>query len=201
MPLARGRLEGLRIPALLALAALALHEFRYLAGHGEHAGKALAEQDHSYLGFLLPVVVSLCVALVVCLLLAAAFARPVGQDTGQAPLRRPFAYGLVLIAAFCAQEVVEGALSAAHPNGLDAVLGDRGWVVLPLAMLLGLLVSFAAEGLQVLEHRVAGALAPSQLVAPPVPCFAYRGRDVTPPARLALAFGFARRPPPPSPGR
>jgi hypothetical protein len=202
MPFVRSRLAGLRLAVLLALAALSLHQLRYLAGHGEGAGKALAQQGHAYLELLLPVVVSLAAALVAYLVLAAAFARPICATSSRATPARSIAFALALIAAFCLQELVEGMLFAGHPSGLDALLANRGWVVLPIAAGLGCLVSFLVDGLQALERRVAGTLALPRSRALVALQGSYSEPDVRRLAALALEFGFARRPPPHSePGR
>jgi hypothetical protein len=198
----RRRVAELRLAVLLALAALALHQLRYIAGHGDRVDEALAGHGHAYLDLLLPVLVSLATALVAYLLLAAALARPIGTTPGRPGLGRSVVYALALIAAFCLQELVEGALFAGHPSGLDALLADRGWVVLPLAAVLGCLVSLVLETLAAIERRVAGALAPPRLRALATPISRYRGPDVRRLAGLALEFGFARRPPPlPAPRR
>ena len=40
-----------RLAAVIAVAALVLHELRYLIGFGDHAGEALAARGHAYLPF------------------------------------------------------------------------------------------------------------------------------------------------------
>jgi hypothetical protein len=196
MPLVRRTVAGLRPVLLLAVAALALHQLRYIAGHGDRAGQALADHDHGYLDLLLPLVVSLAAVLIVSLVLAAALVPPLRATSPRSGVGRSLVYALALLTAFCSQELVEGVLSAAHPGGIDALLGDRGWVVLPAAAGLGYVVSLLLHGLETIERRVAGALAPARLRATSTFDRSYKSPDVRRLAGLALEFGFARRPPP-----
>ena len=199
MSIARRRVAGLRLAALLGFGALALHQLRYLAGYGNDAEEALATQGHGYVDLLLPVLVCFGMALLAGLLLAAALARPARDVTGPPSVRHPLACALVLVAIFCFQELVEGALSAGHPNGLEALVGHRGWVALPLATVLGGLVSLALTGLGTLEHRIAGAFVGPRLRSAP----RLGGRCEQPcvrrPAGLVLEPALHPRPPPSAP--
>ena len=137
----------LRAGALIAAAALALHELRYLAGYGDRAGQAIAEQGHSYL----PAAGGL-VALALALAGVQLAAVLSGALCGPADERRPpFAVvwalaSAALLAVYAGQELTEGLLAAGHPAGLDAVVGNGGLAAVPLAVGLGLLVALGLRG-------------------------------------------------------
>lgn len=195
MPALR-RTAGLRSGGLLAIAALALHQLRYLAAHGSDADNALAAQGHGYLELVVPVAGTFCVAIIAGQLLAAAAPRSARPIPSQGSLRQTAACAFAVLAIFCTQELVEGMLSAGHAAGLDALLADRGWVALPIAVLLGALVSLTLSGVGKLEQRVAGTLSPPRRRIP-VPFEAlYEEPSVRPAASLGLVFGFSPRPPP-----
>jgi len=132
----------LRLTALLALGALALHQLRYLVAHGEQAGAALASEGHAYLGV---------VALVVAVVLGAAmldFGLALLRARGGAPSagRRWLALSSALLVIYVCQESLEGVLVAHHASGLAAVLGNGGWVSLPLALAIGGIVAVLLRG-------------------------------------------------------
>ncbi len=146
----------LLLAALIALAALVLHELRYLIGYGGHAGEALGSQGHGYLPLASFAVLGLLALGVGQLLLA--FRRALRSAT--ASPTPPF--GLLwlaaisgLLAVYCAQELLEGVLSTGHPNGFAALAAERGWSALPLAIALGALVALALRGAAAVEARVA----------------------------------------------
>jgi hypothetical protein len=182
---------------LIALAALALHELRYLIGYGGHAGEALRVQGHGYLPAASFAVLVLLAIGVGHLLLA--FRRALRSATASpAP---PF--GLLwlaslsgLLTVYCSQELLEGVLSTGHPNGLAALAAGRGWSALPLAVALGALVALALRGVAAVEARVAAhARAPHDL--PARPSRARRRRpDAERPSISVLAAKRAGRAPP-----
>lgn len=198
MSIIRRRAPGIRLGALLGVAALSLHQLRYVAGHGAGADEALAAEGHGYLELLAPLVGGFSIALVAGLVVAAALTRSTHGVPSTGAFRHPLLCALALLATFCLQELAEGALSAGHPEGLDALLTQRGWVTLPLAVLLGALVSLAGTGLGRFEQRVAGTLARPRLRAPLQLGELYDQPVLRRLAWLALVFGFARRPPPPA---
>src|SRR4051812_21248233 len=143
----------LRAPALVAVAALALHELRYLIGYGGGTPEALASQGHSYL----PVVTGLAGVLFALALAQLAARVLAGSGERRAPgFRSAWALASVaLLAIFVGQESLEGLLSSGHPAGAAAVTAHGGLVALPLALALGGLV---ALGLRVAGRLVAGAV-------------------------------------------
>jgi hypothetical protein len=101
-----------------------------------------------------------------------------------------------LLAVFALQESAEGVLASGHPGGLAALAGHRGWLAVPIAIVVGRVVSLLLESVEKLELALAESAPPPS--APRAPAQVGRPRLLHIPARasLALAFGFARRPPP-----
>jgi hypothetical protein len=146
----------LLLAALIAVAVLVLHELRYLIGYGSDAAEVLSLQGHGYLPSA-AVVVALLLALGMGQLLLA-FRRALQSATASpAP---PF--GLLwlasvsaLLTVYCGQELLEGFLSAGHPNGLAALAAEQGWSAVPLAIVLGGLVALTLRGAAAAEARMA----------------------------------------------
>jgi hypothetical protein len=189
-----------RAASLLSLAALAVHELRYLVAYGDRADEALASQGHAYLSDLGGALITLMLATLLATLLANALApaaRRPGQPAGSAFRRTAVLYALALLAIFCAQELTEGAVAAGHPAGLGAVLAHGGWVALPLALAAGAVCSLACLALQGVERTLARR-APRRRPPrrPPALAEPHAAPARLPLASLNLAFGFARRPPP-----
>ncbi len=188
-----------RAASLLSLAALAVHEFRYLFAYGPRAGEALANQGHAYLSDLGGALVTVALATLLGTLLAGTLApatRRPGQSAGA--FRRTAAlYALALLAIFSAQELTEGAVATGHPAGLAAILAHGGWMAVPLAVAAGAvcsLVCLALRGVErTLARRAPRRRAPGR---PPALAEPHTAPARLPLASLNLAFGFARRPPP-----
>jgi hypothetical protein len=189
-----------RAASLLSLAALVVHELRYLLAYGDRAEEALASQGHAYLSDLGGALVTLTLATLLATLLAGALApaaRRPDQPAGRAFRRTAVLYALALVAIFCAQELTEGAVAAGHPAGLAAVLAHGGWMALPLAWAAGALCSLACLALQGVERTLArGAPRRRAPRRPPASAEPHIAPARVPLASLNLAFGFARRPPP-----
>lgn len=183
----------LRLAALLALGAFALHQLRYLIAYGGGSSQELARQGHDYMAAALP----LLAALALSALAATAVRARLGPKLTRGPIGpRMLTCALALIAIFSLQELLEGALAADHPAGPAALIGRGGWVALPLALALGALVALAVRALEGVELALAAARARSSRArAPRVRGRARRERRAS---RLLspLAFGLARRPPP-----
>lgn len=131
----------LRTAALLGMGALAVHQLRYLIAHGDGAGAALAREGHAYLGALAPAVAMLAGVAALDFLLALAVRR-----RGNTGSYRWVAVTACLMAVYVGQESIEGLLAAGHPVGLAAVLGNGGWVALPLACAIGLGITLLLRG-------------------------------------------------------
>jgi hypothetical protein len=136
----------------MALGTLALHQLRYLVGYHGHADAALASNGHAYLASLVPAMAG------VTLLTLAALIRLAARGASPAPrFARTWAGSTLGVAAvYCLQELAEGA----------PVAGQGGWVAVPLATAIGLLIAVVMRG-----ASAAGELAvPRRPWRPPAPC-------------------------------
>jgi hypothetical protein len=176
--------HNVRLAAILALGAFALHQLRYLLTFGSSAD--LAEAGHRYMAELL--------APIAVLVLAGAVATLIRGTEGALPARAPLGrrtavFAVALLAIYFGQESLEAMLATGHPLG-PATLAAGGWIALPLALGIGALAALLANALERVERAIAVV-------------HAVRGRAL--PARVLsllsapLAFGLARRPPPPAP--
>lgn len=139
--------------ALLAMAGLLLHELRYMSWLGAEESHAGSHRFDGLLAALGPALTALVTIAAAVGLVAVARAR-----TGVSPLRVrirnvwPIASG-ALLAIYSWQELLQGALDANHPFGLHGAFGHGGWIVVPLALLLGGLVAMAVGLARELERR------------------------------------------------
>jgi hypothetical protein len=182
--------HNVRLAAILAVAAFALHQLRYLL----IPGAELARQGHGYtVDLLAPIAVLVLAGALVTLIRGTEGASP-----ARAPLGRRIAvFTVALLAIYAGQESIEAVLTAGHPAGPIALLGDGGWLALPLALGIGALAALLAKALEVVERAIAVVHADRRLRTRPP---AVRGKALpTRGLRLPsspLAFGLARRPPP-----
>ena len=185
----------LREPAALAAAALALHQLRYLAGHGEETAAAVERGGHAYLAVAGPLI-----ALLVALALAElgfAWRRRQPPAAPMSLARRWVTAGLALVVIYTVQESLEGLLVAGRPADLAALLGSGGWLVGPLAIAFGWTVALILRGADALLVR--RARSPRRLPLP---------TDASPsPSRRIVLIGapmsrhLAGRAPPPTSSR
>ena len=181
-----------RLASVLAVGAFALHQLRYLIAFGGSS----ATEGHRYMSDLLPPLAVLVLAAV----LATLIRGTEGASPSRAPLARRIAvFAAALLAIFVGQELLEG-LMAGHATGPAIVLANGGWIALPLAVAIGALGALLVRLLEGVER----AIAVIHLEGPPrARAPAVSGRAL--PARglsltfAPLAFGLARRPPPPVP--
>jgi hypothetical protein len=130
------------VTALIAAAALGLHQLRYLlpVGHSEPAA------GHSYLPFAGLAAVFL-LAGACAQLLRIVSARRGGGTARPLSFRRAWPLAaLALFAIFAGQELLEGWLSSGRPGGEAAVFASGGWVAIPLAVAFGALVAAFLAG-------------------------------------------------------
>jgi hypothetical protein len=132
----------LRGALLTPLAVLAVHQLRYDLAFGSGAGRELAREGHGYLSAVEPFAL-LGVAIAVGTFLGA-LAHARRSTPGATPDARVPRFAslwplcaVTLLAIFCAQELIEGALSPGHPAGIAAILAHGGWIAAPLAVLAG----------------------------------------------------------------
>jgi hypothetical protein len=184
-----------RSAALIALAALAVHQLRYLLAYGSDAHTELLRQGHAYLFQSLPVLIGFGLSAIAAGLVRAVLRGAAGTPIASHRLRA-LLYATSIAAVFAVQETAEGLLFAGHASGIAAVFAAGGWLVLPLAILFGALCAALDGGLAKLESLVARV--ESRLPRPRAPRRngPTGSRTAVPLASLTLAFGLARRPPP-----
>ncbi len=179
--------------AVLAVAALCLHQLTYLVSFGEHSGSVLEGSGHGYLGIAGPLLVTLALCGVAASVVVAARARP---RTARSPGPGWLVWTGVLLVIFAVQESGEVLLRTGSLDQLVTLMESSGAVALIAALGVGRLVALALSGLRVLDARLAEP-APRARRTPAT----FRLPAAHSPLhfpRLNLAFGFARRPPPPT---
>ena len=182
-----------RLASILAVGAVGVHQLRYLIA-GTSSPAELA--GHGYMGSLLaPVAVLVLAGVVATLVRGTEGASPEGAALG----RRIAIFAGALFAIYMGQESLEAILAAGHPPLLGSMLAGGGWLAAPLALGVGALSALVARALERVEHAIAVVHARQVRSRPP----AVRGRAL-PAGTLSLtfsplAFGLARRPPPPAP--
>jgi hypothetical protein len=138
----------LRAAALLAGAALALHELRYLVAGGGGPEAELAAQGHAYLPLATTFV--LVVLPVAAVQLIGAIARAFRTGDGEPQPPDLFLLWLLsssaLLGVHVAQEAAESLLTAGRPDVVAALAGPGGPVTMLLACGFGLLVALALRG-------------------------------------------------------
>jgi hypothetical protein len=184
--------HNVRVASILAVGAFALHQLRYLLA------SSASSAEHSAHGYMTDLMAPIAV-----LVLAAALATLIRGTEGAAPARgaplsrRIALFAGALLAIYVGQESLEAIING-HAVLADAVLG-AGWLAVPLAIGIGALLALLATALERVERAIAIVHDERVRSRPP----AVRGRAL--PARVRsllsapLAFGLARRPPPPAP--
>jgi hypothetical protein len=141
-----------RAAALISAGAIGVHDLRYLIAYRGSAAHELSVQGHGYLRFVTPLVVG-----VLILLLADFAGRLFRTGDASRPLSTRRLWPLLaatLVLIYACQEWVEGMVAEGHPGGIAGVFGSGGWVALPLALVVGLLIALA---LRVAEATVTPA--------------------------------------------
>jgi hypothetical protein len=136
-----------RLAAVIAVAALVLHELRYLVGFGDHAGEAMAASGHAYLplaGGLAGLLIALASAQ---LLMALDRARTTARrERAPSFVRLWLAIAAVLLIVYSGQELLEAALSPGRHLGPAIPFAEGGWSAFPLALALGAVAALALRG-------------------------------------------------------
>lgn len=176
----------LRLAGALLPCGFLLHEVAYATVGAETAGA------HSYLAYAVPLGVASAAALI-----AAGLVLPMldCQERGVADRRAPFALAGALVGIFLVQEGVEILVLGGGIAALETA-ATLVWLVIPLALALGLLAASAIAWLdraaQILRSRYRVVLAKAS-TEPRSPLATARSMRLSP-----LAFGLACRPPPKS---
>jgi len=139
-------------------AAFALHQLRFLIAYHGAAHHELARQGHGYLRVLVALVPAVLVLTALHFAGSLAAARRGAGAEAPSPRVRVLwpAASMGLFALYAVQESLEGLLESGHPVGLAGVLGHGGWVAVPLALLLGLVVALLLRGAAAIVGYVAG---------------------------------------------
>jgi len=185
-----------RSAASIGLAALAVHQLRYLLSYGSGAHEELLRQGHAYLFQALPILIGFGVATLAATLVRSALNATPGRPAIASPHLRVLVYAIAIATVFAVQETEEGLLFPGHASGFAALLGSGGWLALPLATLFGALCAALDGGLAKLESLLARAALPPGRLRAPRGHGAFVSRTSVPLASRPLAFGLARRPPP-----
>jgi hypothetical protein len=144
-----GRLRRLAPAALLAPAAFAVHQLRYLLAYGGDTGQALLHTGHAYLHSVVPWIVALVA------LAAGAFLRSLGRALGGRVTRGGqtisfaglwLACTACLVVIFAGQEFLEGLFATGHPAGLAGIFGYGGWWAIPVSLCIGLALAACLYG-------------------------------------------------------
>jgi hypothetical protein len=183
--------HGVRLASILAVGAFALHQLRYLLASGDPS----AVEGHRYMADLLPPLS----VLVLAALLATLLRGTEGASPARAPLaRRVVLFSGALLVIYAGQELLEGLMAAGHSANLAALLAGGGWIALPLAVAIGGSAALVARLLEGVEGVIAVVHGERSLCsrAPAIRGSALRARVISL-LRTPLAFGLARRPPPP----
>jgi hypothetical protein len=144
--------------AFLPIAALLVHQVRYVLEYGTGAGHALAQQGHGYMTSLAPWIVLVAAAGLGGLLGTFANAwrgkAPV-HGSGVTTLSVWVAASVALIAIYTSQELLEGFFATGHPGGLGGVFGAGGWLAIPAAHVIALALALLLRGADALAVRIA----------------------------------------------
>jgi len=170
--------------------ALAVHELRYRIAFGDDASSTLASSGHGYLGLVTPVV-----ALVAMSGLASLVQHMASGDgsLGERRGRIWLALSAGLLAIFCVQELFESLLATGHPDGLEGMFGDGGWLALPLSMTVG---GIAVAFVRLVAAQAFRGVATSFIVLWPLEAKAASQLGETPRPRPPLLRHLAGRAPP-----
>jgi hypothetical protein len=184
----------LRSAAVLALAALCVHQLAYLLSFGAHTGPVLEGRGHEYLSILGPVLAAVAVFGIAATVVSAARRAREPKRAGD---RSWLAWAALLLAVFTVQEAAESLVRTGSLAGLVSLAQTSGTAAVLAAVAVGRLVGLALSGLRALDATLAGVV-PRRPRRPT----ADRAPGAHSPLhfpRLTLAFGFSRRPPPATP--
>ena len=182
------------------MGALGVHDLRYLIAYRGHAGRELALQGHGYLAIAAPLIAGLVVlaAAAFASRLAGAYTRGEERAGASPSVRRLWAFAsTLLVLVFSIQEWIEGQLATGHPAGVAAVFGHGGWVAIPLAMCIGLVIALLLRGAEAAVAIAASRGRPLPALLSPRLTSLTVGESVCVPVALgALANRHAPRAPP-----
>lgn len=188
----RGRAQArLQTTALLGVGAFVVHELRYRIASGDDAQSALAATGHGYLGLVAPTVALLA------MLGLASLAHRIASGGNAAGVRRRGIWLTLtcgLVGIFCMQELLESLFATGHPEGVQGVFGDGGWLAIPLSMAVsGIALAFIRLAVADAFHGVASSFV--VVLWPQVPPARSRPLDARRPRPPLLRHLAGRAPP------
>ena len=134
---------------LVPVAALAVHQLRFMLAFGGSAGAELKQTGHSYLHSLVPWIV-LLVGISFSVFLWAFGQAVAGKRSaskrGLSFVALWFVCALCLLAVYCTQEFLEGLLATGHPTGIAGIFGFGGLWSIPSAVGVGLVLATLMYG-------------------------------------------------------
>jgi hypothetical protein len=180
---------------LVPLAALVVHQLRYLLAFGSGATHELAAQGHAYLNSVTPWIILVAAVGFGGFLRRLAGASALSERHRAHPYRRTLhlwavaAVGLLVI--YVGQEALEALLAPGHP-GVAGIVASGGWWAVPAAVAVGGFVAHLLRGAQAILAWVTRQRGPrrAELRAAAQPLRAYF------PRLRPLAVGEAGRAPP-----
>jgi hypothetical protein len=188
--------HGVRLAAILALGAFALHQLRYLIAFGGSSSEELASQGHAYLAGALPILCAFALSALIATLIRGRYGASLER---QSLPRRAWVLAAALLVIYATQESLEGVLAAGHPGGAAALFAAGGWLAIPLALAVGALSALLAGLLEGVELAISRRRPSGLLRRAPRSLGRHRAGRAPGSALAPLAFGLARRPPPPAP--
>jgi hypothetical protein len=143
--------------ALLPVAAVLVHQLRYMLEYGGGAGQALAEQGHGYMTSLAP-----WIALVTAVGIGGLLGTFANAWRGKAPthgngvttLSVWLAASIALISIYTGQELLEGFFATGHPAGLAGVFGAGGWLAIPAAHAVAIVLALVLRGTDAIVRQI-----------------------------------------------
>lgn len=150
---------GLRSASLLGVGALAVHDGRFALSFGSRSGHVLAAEGHAYLGWLGPLLIAATLVAATRFLVRLARPAPGAPPPAHRRLRLWLVATALLLAIYTVQEWSEGLLAHGHPFGLLEPFAQGGWVVFPLALAVGGVITLLHWGAVAALAAVAAARA------------------------------------------
>jgi hypothetical protein len=184
---------------LVPVAALAVHQLRYLLAYGGDAGVQLARQGHSYLHSLVPWIVLLIGVAVGGFLWGLGRALAGQRSVPRYTLSLAALWmvcSVCLVAIYATQEFLEGLFATGHPAGLVGIFGYGGWWSIPAAVCVGLVLAAIFHGARWVLDEVAQRSIRELVCGTVRPATPRRPGDVLLPRVAPLAYGWSVRGPP-----
>jgi len=143
---------------VVPVAALVVHQLRFVLAFGGAAGLELSRQGHSYLHSLVPWIVLGSGLAVGAFLIALGRALEGQRSVSRYALSFAalwLACSLCLVAIYVVQEFLEGMFATGHPAGVAGIFGYGGWWAIPAAVCVGLVLAAVFQGASWVLREVA----------------------------------------------